>query len=157
MNSQRLAALISIAVFAVVLVSRPAVASDSSEMVATEAQFLDGFNTVNAAKAAAACTAPASIIDDFPPHHWQGPTACADWFAAFLTAAKAGGYTNNVVTMGKPWHAEVDGNTGYVVVPTTYSYKLHGKPTVESGAVWTLAMKKTPDGWRIAGWAWAQH
>ena len=27
----------------------------------------------------------------------------------------------------------------------------------ESGAVWTLVLQKLTGGWRVAGWAWAQH
>ena len=27
-----------------------------------------------------ACAAQASIIDEIPPHAWQGATACADWW-----------------------------------------------------------------------------
>jgi len=157
MNSQRLVALASIFALAVTLGARPGGASETSAMMAAVHQFLDGFNAVNAASAAAACTSPATIIDDFPPHYWQGPTACADWFKAFVATAKAAGDTNNVVTLGTPWHAEVDGNTGYIVVPTKYTYTERGKSIVETGSVWTLAMKKTADGWRIAGWAWAQH
>lgn len=60
------------------------------------------------------------------------------------------------VGMGKPWHVTVDGDTAYVVEPTTYSYKVKGAPTLEHG-VWTLTLQKRAEGWRIGGWAWAQH
>jgi len=33
---------------------------------------------------------------------------------------------------------------------------MKGKPTTEHG-VWTFALQKQAQGWRIAGWAWAQH
>jgi hypothetical protein len=50
----------------------------------------------------------------------------------------------------------VTGDRGYAVYPSHYSYKLNGKSVVEQG-VWTFAMQKAAGGWRIAGWAWAQH
>ena len=52
---------------------------------------------------------------------------------------------------------DVTGDRAYVVVPATYTYKQKGKPVTESDAVWIFAMQKLASGWRIAGWAWAQH
>jgi hypothetical protein len=28
------------------------------------------------------CDSHLSILDEFPPHEWHGPTACADWWKA---------------------------------------------------------------------------
>lgn len=41
-------------------------------------QFLDAFNKGDMKTAASACASPALIIDEFPPHAWQGPNACMD-------------------------------------------------------------------------------
>jgi len=40
--------------------------------------------------------------------------------------------------------------------PGAAGHKLNGKKVTEQG-VWTFAMQKTAPGWRLAGWAWAQH
>ncbi len=134
-----------------------AVASEQTAVMATVHQFIDGFNKGDAKSALAACASPASIIDDVPPHEWQGPTACVDWSNAYDADAKKNGITDGIVTLGTPWHVAVTGARAYVVVPVTYTYKQHGKPVTESGSVLTVALKKIAAGWRITGWAWAQH
>lgn len=130
-------------------------------VIATIHQFVNGFNNGDMKTALAVCASPASIIDEFPPHTWQGPTACADWARALEASNKTAGITGGTVTVGNPWILDVtgdrNGNYAYVVVPASYAYKLHGKPQVESGSIWTLTLKTTPAGWRITAWAWAKR
>jgi ketosteroid isomerase-like protein len=132
----------------------PVAASPATAAMAPVHQFVDGFNRGDTKMEVAACTSPASVIDEFPPHVWQGPTACADWAAALKAASASAGYTDELVTLGKPSHVSVEGNRAYVVNPATFTYKVHGKPTSETG-IWTFALRKTAAGWRITGWAWA--
>lgn len=120
-------------------------------------QFVDGFNAGDTKKGLAACASPASIVDEFPPHEWQGPNACADWAAAYDANAKANAITDGFVTLGTPAHVDVTGAYAYVVVPATYAYKQRGTPVKESDSIFTVALKKTAAGWRITGWAWAKH
>jgi ketosteroid isomerase-like protein len=142
--------------FAVAITAGHAAASDQTDVMATVRQFIDGFNKGDAKTAIAACASPASIVDDFPPHAWQGPTACADWAADFDATAKKEGITEPVVTLQKPRHVDVTGDRAYVVVPASYDYKLKGKKVKEGGATFTAALQKLPAGWRITGWAWSQ-
>jgi len=142
---------------AFVFATGPALASEQTDVMATVNQFINGLNTGNLNAATAACASPASIVDDFPPHAWQGPTACGDWAKAFTASAKAAHFTDNRVTLGKPWHVDVTGDRGYVVVPATYTHKENGKTVVESGSIFTVALQKLTAGWRITGWAWAEH
>jgi ketosteroid isomerase-like protein len=139
------------------LAIRPAVASDSGAAMATVNGFVSAFNKGSAAGMSALCASPAYILDDFPPHVWTGPTACADWAKALDAANASAGFTDGIVTLGKPWHVNVDGNIAYVVAPASYAYNIHGKPTKETGSVWTVVLKKMAQGWRIISWAWAQH
>ena len=104
----------------------------------------------------AACAPPASIIDDFPPHTWGGPTACADWWDAFVAANKRNDMSWGTLVLGAAWHVAVTGNRAYTVFPATYSYRVKGKPAKDSG-VFTLVLTRTPAGWRVAAWSWAQH
>jgi len=134
----------------------PALASDKTDIAATINQYNDAFNKNDAKTANALCTSQTVIIDDFAPHAWQGATTCDDWWKALGVSDKNQGISNEIVTLGKAWHLTVTGDRGYAVYPTHYSYKLNGKAVVEQG-VWTFAMKKEAGGWRIAGWAWAQH
>jgi len=36
------------------------------------------------------------------------------------------------------------------------AFKVHGKQFTQSGAVFTMALRKTAGGGRIAAWAWAK-
>jgi ketosteroid isomerase-like protein len=132
------------------------VASDASGTMSIVNAFLDAFNKADTKGIAATCTSPAFVLDDFPPHTWSGATACGDWANAFVAFAKAQVFTDNAVTVGKPLYDAVTGDRAYVVLDATYTYKDHGKPVKEAG-VWTLVLKKTAAGWRIAAWAWADH
>jgi hypothetical protein len=157
MPLKRLATLALTAALAAGFSTTPAVASDRTDVMATVNQFVDGFNKVDTKRMLATCDAQAAVIDDFPPHEWQGSAACSDWWNDFVAFCKAQGITDSIVTLGKAQHDDVTGARAYVVVPATYTFKQHGKRVVESGAVFTLALHKGADGWRIAGWAWADR
>ena len=131
--------------------------SDQTAVTATVHQFIEAFNKGDAKSALALCASRVSIIDDVPPHEWQGATALSDWLNAYGVDAKKNGITDGVVTLGTPWHIYAAAGRGYVVVPVTYRYKQKGKPVIESGSVFTVALKKVAASWRITGWAWAQH
>ena len=145
-----------ILVAAVALVAAPAFASDKSDVMATVTKYNDVFNKGDIKAMVAMCAPDAFVIDDFAPHAWQGANTCADWAAALFASDKTNGIANEAVTLGKPWHVSVTGDRGYAVYPTHYSYKLKGKPVVERG-VWTFALQKSAEGWRVKAWAWAQH
>ena len=53
-------------------------------------------------------------------------------------------------------HNNVTGDSAYVVVPATMTFTVHGKQVTQSGAVFTVALRKLAEGWRIAAWAWAK-
>ena len=66
------------------------------------------------------------------------------------------GLTDPVVTLGKPRRVDVTGDRAYVVVPTEFNFKEHGKPGKEAGALFTVALQNSAAGWRITGWAWSR-
>jgi hypothetical protein len=144
-------------VLAFALAAAPAAAADTSGVMASVHQFVEGFNKGDATSALAACAPSSSIIDEFPPHEWQGPGACATWANAYNANAKQNGISDGSVTLGTPWHVDITGNRAYVVVPATYTYKQHGKPVTETGSIFTVALQKIASAWRITGWAWARH
>jgi hypothetical protein len=135
----------------------PAAASPESDVVATVHQFIDGFNRGDATTALAACATPASIVDEFAPHEWQGPNACKQWASDYDAMSKREGITGGTVTLGVPWHVSITGNRAYAVFPATYTYLQHGRRITESGSVFTVALQRSTAGWRITGWAWARH
>jgi ketosteroid isomerase-like protein len=148
---------ILLAVLAVALAAIPAAASEKTDVTATVRQFVDGMNKGDTKTALATCAASASIIDEFPPHEWQGPTACADWAKDFDAYNKKNGITDGVVTLGRPRHVDISGDRAYAVIPARYTCKQKGKRLTESGSTLTVALQKAATGWRITGWAWAKH
>jgi len=145
---------ILLAVAFVVLTVGTAAASEKTGVMATVHKFVDGFNKGDTRMELSACTAQSAVIDDFPPHVWQG-SGCANWVRDYAAMTKKQGITNGIVTLGTPRHVDVTGDRAYVVVPTIFTFKQHGKPVTESGATFTLALQKLASGWRITGWAWA--
>jgi hypothetical protein len=144
-------------ILALILRPQEVFAADKEDIVATIHQFADNLDPKTIDKALAACDSPASIIDEFPPHAWSGPTACADWVKAFGEYNEKNGITDADAEIGAPWSVDIDGDRGYAVCPATYTYKQHGKPMKESHAVFAAAFRKTDAGWRITAWSWAKH
>jgi hypothetical protein len=155
---RRIFVLLSCAVATLAIAVAPAqAASQNAAVMAAVDQFIDGFNRGDVKAEIAACAPQSSIIDDFPPHEWQGQNACGNWAAAYDAMAKSEGITNAGVTMNRPWQVSVTNDRAYVVVPVAFSYTKRGKRIVEGGAVFTVALQRLAAGWRITGWAWASR
>ena len=128
----------------------------TADPLSTVQRYIDAFNKGDVNGVAAAFAVPGSILDGMPPHVWNGPTAAEDWYRDVLTNTKKEGASDFFVTIGEPLHNEVTGNAAYVVVPATMKFKVHGKQITQSGAVFTMALRKLSDGWHISAWAWAK-
>jgi len=81
MDFKRLAGATVITVCLVI--PRWAIASEKTDVVAAVNQFFGNLSDSTIEKAVAVCDSPVTIIDEFPPHLWHGPTACADWWKAY--------------------------------------------------------------------------
>jgi ketosteroid isomerase-like protein len=149
----KIAGLIAVAILA----AGPAAASDKTDVMATVHQWVDGFNKGDTKSALAACADQTSILDEFPPHEWHGSGACSKWLKDFEADAKKNDITDGIVTLSKPRHVDVTADAAYVVAPVNYTFKQNGKPMNETGSVLTITLQKGAAGWRITGWAWAQH
>jgi ketosteroid isomerase-like protein len=119
-------------------------------------RYVEAFNEADMKSMAATCANPMSILDGMAPHMWHGPTACQDWYRDVLIAGEHRGAKDYHITLGEPWHTNVTGDAAYVVVPAAMRFKVRGKQVTESGAVFTVALRKLPSGWRVASWAWAK-
>ena len=128
----------------------------SKDPIEAVRQYIDSFNEGDAKAMAASFADPASILDGMAPHVWLGPTAAQDWYRDVLIEGKKHGASDYSVTVGEPLHNNVTGDTAYVVVPATMSFKVGGKQVTQTGAIFTVALRKLADGWRIASWAWAK-
>jgi SnoaL-like domain len=128
----------------------------TSDPMATVRQYIDGFNKGDAKAMAAAFAVPGSILDGMAPHVWQGPTAAEDWYRDVLVEGKQHGASDYVVTLGAPLHQNITGDRAYVVVPAAMTFEVRGKKVTQTGAVFTVALHRLAQGWRIAAWAWAK-
>jgi len=143
-------------VLAFAICSRATFAADKNEVVDAVNRYLSNLETDKIQTAVAMCDPEVSILDEFPPHAWHGPTACADWWKELLAYDEKSGITNGDATLGKPWTVDVTGDRAYFVAPMTYTYKQNGKSVKES-ASFAVALKRTQAGWRITSWTYAKQ
>jgi len=134
----------------------PAALRSTTEPMVAVRQYVDDFNRGDVKAMAETCAVPASILDGLPPHVWQGPTACEDWYGDVMAAGKREGATGYRVTLDEPSHVDVTGDCAYVVVPATMTFRVHGKQVSQSGSTFTVALRKLAQGWRITAWAWSK-
>ncbi len=119
-------------------------------------RYIDAFNKGDAQAMAAVFAVPGFILDGMAPHVWQGPTAAQDWYRDVLVEGEQHGASRYHVTLGEPLHNNITGDSAYVVVPATMTFQVHGKQVTQTGAIFTVALRKLGEGWRIAAWAWAK-
>ena len=158
MNFKRAAGMLML-LFAIAMGAAASYASDKSEVVDTVHRYLDNLDSEHSEKlktALAICDSQVSILDKFPPHEWQGPTACADWWKGLQAYNDKSGITDGDATLGTPQTVDVNGDHAYFVAPMTYTYKQHGK-SIKETATFSVALKRTQAGWRITGWAYSKQ
>ena len=140
----------------IVCLGASAAITSPTEPMAAVREYVDAFNKSDIQAMAATCANPASILDGLAPHVWQGPTASQDWFKDVLAAGEHEGASGYFVTLGEPRHVNVTGDSAYVVVPASMMFKVHGKQVTQTGSIFTVALHKVADGWRITAWAWSK-
>ena len=119
-------------------------------------QYIDAFNKGDREGMSAAFAVPGSILDGMAPHLWLGPTASQDWYRDVLIEGEQHGASDYFVTLGEPLHNNITGDSAYVVVPATMKFKVQNQEILQTGAMFTVALQKLAEGWRIAAWAWAK-
>jgi hypothetical protein len=128
----------------------------TTDPMETIRQYIDGFNRGDPEAMEAAFAVPGSILDGMAPHVWEGPTAALDWYRDVLAEGEHAGASGHAVTLGEPRHVDVAGASAYVVVPASMTFSVQDTQVVQSGATFTVALCRDPEGWRIAAWAWAK-
>lgn len=129
---------------------------NAADPMAAIRHYIDAFNRGDRDGMAAAFAVPGSILDGMAPHVWQGNTATQDWYRDVLIEAEQHGASDYHVMLGEPLHRNVTGDSAYVAVPASMKFKLKGEPVTQSGAIFTVALRKLAEGWRIAAWAWTK-
>ncbi len=118
--------------------------------------YLAAFNAGDPQGMSDASIPEATILDGMAPHVWLGPTAAVDWYRDVLTEGEHLGASGYQVSIGAPEHNDIAGDAAYVVVPATMTFDLNGTKIVQTGAKFTVALRRLDDGWRVAAWAWAK-
>ncbi|ART69761.1 hypothetical protein BTO20_15230 [Mycobacterium dioxanotrophicus] len=118
--------------------------------------YLDAFNAEDPVAMAAAFVPDGSILDGMAPHVWHGATAVTDWYRDVMAESAHLGASGYHVTLGDPVHNDTTRDAAYVVVPATMTFDLNGTRVTQTGATFTVALRRGADGWRVAAWAWAK-
>ena len=119
-------------------------------------QYIDAFNKGDREGMSAAFVVPGSILDGMAPHLWLGPTAPQDWYRDVLIEGEQHGASDYFVTLGESLHNNITGDSSYVVVPATMKFKVQNQEILQTGAMFTVALRKLAEGWCIGAWAWAK-
>ena len=135
--------------------AQPATPAANEPMTAVR-KYVDAFNKGDQAAMANTFAVPGFILDGMAPHVWQGMSATDNWYRDVLSEGKQHNVSDYFITLGEPLHNNVTGDSAYVVVPATMTFKSRGKQFEQSGAIYTVALRKEAAGWRIAAWAWAK-
>lgn len=158
MNSRPVACILTI-LFIIAMGPSLIFASDKTDVVDVVNRYLDNLDTHNpkaTREALGLCDSEASILDEFPPHEWHGPTACADWWKGYLAYNEKNGITPDGGALGTPQTVDVNGDHAYFVAPLTYTYKQNGK-SIKETASFAVALRRSSSGWRITGWAYSKQ
>jgi hypothetical protein len=133
-----------------------AVASDTTDVLIIAHRWADTFKSGGFNKGDSPCADEAVVIDDFPPHVWQGSGACSKWYKAFSAWAATAAVTDSSITLGAPTHLEIGSGYAYLVTPVTLSFLKAGKPVKDVGVL-TMTLRKAETAWHIIGVAWADQ
>ena len=139
---------------ALLFASSPGWASDAMVEAPIKA-MVAAFNKGDAAAAKATHVAAPMILDEpTAPFAWSGPTAFDDWLAALGKSEAATGKTGGTVALGAFTRESVMGDHAYVLAPSTYTFRQHGRTMRETGTM-TFALVRQDSGWKIQAWTWS--
>lgn len=97
-------------------------------------------------------TGDAVILENFPPHVFQGQSGLAQWRE---TMAKHVGAINDLKhRFEQPQDFGVTGDTVHFTLPTRWSGVRDGAPFEELGG-WTFVQVREGGAWRIRSYGWA--
>ncbi len=127
-----------------------------SEPMSAIRSYISAFNKGDEAEMASVFAELGFILDGMAPHVWQGPAAPKDWYRDVLAEGERHGVSGYEVTLAEPIHNNVTGDSAYVVVPASMTFNMQGKQIKQSGAFFTVALRRVANSWRIAAWAWSK-
>lgn len=136
------------------LVAGPADAGPAEDATTTVTTVLDKFNAGDLEAFFAAHRDGALIVDEFAPYVWGGSGSVQRWAGDYSKDAEARGITGGRVDYGAPIHAASDGNSAYIVLPTTYRFSQKGAKMAGAGSM-TFVMSRVGGDWKITSWTYS--
>jgi ketosteroid isomerase-like protein len=144
-----------VAVFAsTLLAAAPVSAGPAEDATSFVTSIMDKFNGGDAKAFLAAHEHNAVIVDEFGRHLWTGTGTAKQWLDDYTKMSSADGITNPRVDYGKPLQANSDGNSAYVVLPTTYRWVQKGAKMAEPGSI-TFVVRRYGQQWKIVSWTYS--
>ena len=150
----RISALIVATLGSTLLISAPANAGPAEDATGFVTKVIDQFNGGDVKAWLAAQANDTLIVDEFAPHTWSGAGSPQRWLDAYAKDSQTNGVSAGRVDYGKPLQATSDGNTAYVVLPTTYRFVQKGVKMAEPSSM-TFVMKHDATGWKITSWTYS--
>ena len=132
----------------------PAAAGPTEDATAALTQMMDRFNGGDVEAFLRAHRDDAVIIDEFAPYFWSGSGTPQRWVSDYARDAQARGISEGRVDYGPPIQANSDGDTAYIVLPTTYRFLQNGGRMAGRGNM-TFVMRLEAGEWKVASWAYA--
>ena len=126
----------------------------TAAMMAPLKILLRAANGDSSADVSKICSKDAVIMDEPPPHRWDGETAAVDWLASLkvqfkdqqVTGARAEFHTVSVY--------EHSADRAWIVIPTTWTGAQGGRRFEEDG-VWSFLVVQSGDAWKISADSWS--
>jgi ketosteroid isomerase-like protein len=142
------------ALLGLLLVCGAASAAEHSVLVPIQT-YVRAANAGDRALLISAFTSDSLIVDEFAPFRFPAPNAAAHWYDGFGADQLKSGVTDALISSTPPKFVTIEGTHAYVVLPTVYTYKIHGKPAKETGSL-AFALVKRGSQWKISSMAWAK-
>ena len=132
----------------------PAAAGPVEDATVALTTMMDRFNGGDAAAFIAGHQDDAVIVDEFAPYMWTGAGTAERWIGDYARDATARGISEGRVDYGAPIQANSDGQTAYIVLPTTYRFLQNGTRMAGRGNM-TFMMRRNGTDWKVASWTYA--
>lgn len=131
-------------------------APDAADPLAAVHRYIEAFNDGDVAAMSSIFDHEGTVLDGMAPHLWSGPSAVEHWYRDVMTKSAHLGASDYAVAVDEPLHNDVSEDTAYLVFPAMLRSRLNGELVVQTGAVFTVALRRRAEQWRIAAWAWTK-
>lgn len=128
----------------------------TAEPLAAVQTYIAAFNDGDEIAMSSVLAPDGVTVDGMAPHVWLGPSAAKDWYRDVLVEAGHHGTSGYAIMLDEPVHHDIKGDTAYLVIPATMRFSANGAQVTQTGARFTVALRRLTPGWRITAWAWTK-